>query len=154
MSKTDEERDERESRHPLRAEGGVEGGWIRIGRYDRQRRRALWSRIVEQTGPPTEDGEDVGLEAIELCAGREGSDAFVRVTPDNPIFGDLFDCIARAEAAVRGELFWGGAIVLELQGAGRAAAESDAEVSFLEFSAEGTTPSSTEHEVDTSGGEG
>jgi hypothetical protein len=44
-------------------------GWVRIGRYDRPRRRSLWVRTAE-------DG------TIELCAGREGDDSYTRIEPD------------------------------------------------------------------------
>jgi hypothetical protein len=54
--------------------------------------------MTEHEGP-CGDWERPGIEAVELCAGREGDDAFVRVTPENPIFEDLLDCINRAIGA-------------------------------------------------------
>lgn len=44
----------------------LEPGWQRIGRIDHTGRRSLWMR---------EYGND-----IELCAGREGDDAYIRIT--------------------------------------------------------------------------
>ncbi len=68
-------------------------GWVRIGLYDKPERRALWCRIVGD--------DDDAPEAIELCAGREGDDAFVRLTPENPQWEDLCNVFLRAEAAAR-----------------------------------------------------
>lgn len=52
-------------------------GWMRIGDIDHVRRRSLWVRL---------DGEGRISNPIELRAGREGSDAYVRIDADNPIF--------------------------------------------------------------------
>jgi hypothetical protein len=50
-----------------------EPGWRRRGRIDKQGRRSLWIRESP--------------DAIELCAGREGNDAYVRL----PIGTDTVD---------------------------------------------------------------
>lgn len=74
-----------------RGEGNA-AGWHRVGRYDGARRRALWVRFV--------DLDDMHLEttceAIELCAGREGDDAYVRIDKNDPRFGELLDVFLRA----------------------------------------------------------
>jgi hypothetical protein len=66
-----------------------EPGWRRIGRIDAPERRSLWIR----------ESRDV----IELCAGREGDDAYVRITPDNPQWHDLSDVLSRARFAAEYE---------------------------------------------------
>lgn len=65
------------------------GGWVRIGRYDGSRRRAVWSRLLPLDG-------DTPYTAIEICAGREGDDDFVRIESDNPAFGALLSVISSA----------------------------------------------------------
>lgn len=74
---------------------GEASGWLRVGRYDRCRRRALWVRFVPVEGPPWLD-EESNIAAIELCAGREGDDAFVRIEPGQATFSDLLDVMLRA----------------------------------------------------------
>lgn len=66
-----------------------EPGWRRIGRIDKPQRRSLWIR--ESRG------------GIELCAGREGDDAYVRLTPDNPQWRELRDVLTRARFAAEFE---------------------------------------------------
>lgn len=71
--------------------------WTRIGRYDRARRRSTWARIEYPEGPPPEYGwvaED-GV-AAEMCSGREGDDAYVRVGRGDPAFAGLLDVISYA----------------------------------------------------------
>lgn len=96
---------------------GMSGGWERIGRYDSCRRRALWVRFEEFAGPhpPFEDPDYIlwpPLEAIELCAGREGDDAHVRVTASNPAFGNLIGCLYRASGAAQDVPYFGAAGIL------------------------------------------
>lgn len=67
----------------------LEPGWHRIGRIDKPRIRSLWIRESS--------------DAIELCAGREGDDAYVRLTPDNPQWRDLWDVLSRARFAAEYE---------------------------------------------------
>ncbi len=69
--------------------------WTRIGRYDSALRRSTWARINETEGPHLyRTHEDV--TSIELCSGREGDDAYVKITPDNPAFAGIYDVIAYA----------------------------------------------------------
>lgn len=71
---------------------GEERSWVRIGRYDRARRRSLWCRLVG------EDVDGIGtVQAIELCSGREGDDAYVKFTPADPQWEDLCDLFLRVE---------------------------------------------------------
>lgn len=67
----------------------LEPGWRRIGRIDGQRRRSLWIRETS--------------DALELCAGREGDDAYVRITPENPQWRDFSDVLAAARFAAEYE---------------------------------------------------
>ena len=63
--------------------------WIRIGRYDRAERRALWVRL--------------GKDSIELCSGREGDDDYAKLTVDDlghRAFANLWDTLDRAVFAV------------------------------------------------------
>jgi hypothetical protein len=69
---------------------GEESGWTRIGRYDSAERRSLWCRIIGEN----ERGDVV---AIELCSGREGDDAFVRLDATNPQWRDLCDVLLSVE---------------------------------------------------------
>ena len=78
---------------------GRRGDWIRVGRYDGCRRRALWVRFIglDDTGMTTK------CKAIEMCAGREGDDAFVKVVKrGNPLFADLLDVMLRASDHIPG----------------------------------------------------
>jgi hypothetical protein len=61
-------------------------GWVRIGQYDEPRRRSVWARISYRSFDP---GIMPPAECVELCAGREGDDAYVKVEPNNPAFRDL-----------------------------------------------------------------
>lgn len=73
-----------------------ESGFVRIGRVDNDIRRSLWlkeDRPIE--GRPA--------DAFELRAGREGDDAYVRVTRDNPQFTELSDVMSRARYAAEWE---------------------------------------------------
>lgn len=63
-----------------------EPGWTRIGRMDDADRRALWLR------------ESPGV--VELCAGREGADAYVKITDEHAQFRDIEDVLSRARFAV------------------------------------------------------
>ncbi|MGC2778798.1 MAG: hypothetical protein WA418_24530 [Bradyrhizobium sp.] len=53
----------------------AEPGWQRIGRIDSTQRRSLWIRESP--------------DSLELCAGREGDDAYVRITPSNPQWREM-----------------------------------------------------------------
>lgn len=64
-------------------------GWTRIGAWDGSRTRSVWVRLTFM-GPtqlwPSPDSELVAevqgpCVSIELCAGREGSDDYVKILP-------------------------------------------------------------------------
>jgi hypothetical protein len=67
--------------------------WHRIGRIDSTGRRSLWIR--ETYGPDS--------SVIELRAGREGDDAYVRLTPENPQWGQLSQVLGCARFAAEYE---------------------------------------------------
>lgn len=94
VSKRADEED-RTREYVPRAEGEA-AGWLRVGRYDSPRRRALWIRFVELDDESIESQ----CKAIEMCAGREGDDAFVRLTPGMRItprvWFELQDVLMRA----------------------------------------------------------
>lgn len=64
-----------------------ESGWMVIAKYDVPGRRGLWLRLLHE---PKDDGTEPTIVAFELCAGREGDDAYVRFDipyppdPSNP----------------------------------------------------------------------
>ena len=70
----------------------TEPGWLRIGRIDSPRRRSLWIRDTRGAEP-----------AIELCAGREGDDAYVKITPDNPQWREIQHLLSCAKFAAEFE---------------------------------------------------
>lgn len=73
---------------PINAELAT-AGFHRIGRLDAVGRRSLWLREEK--------------EAIELCAGREGGDATVRITKAHPLYNDLVSVFAAARFAAEWE---------------------------------------------------
>lgn len=89
---------EKEDGYSPRGEPGA--GWIRIGRYDSPRRRSLWSRVLPR--PKDEDLQVPPPESIELCSGREGDDAYVKIGRDNPAFSELVDVLMYAEGNLDG----------------------------------------------------
>ena len=68
-----------------------EPGWTRIGIFCDQEVRALWMR-------ESKDG------TLELCAGRDGDDAYVKIGKDNPQYEGLYDVLSSARFAAEG--FW------------------------------------------------
>lgn len=70
--------------------------WVRIGRICANGRRSLWARLKTHE-EPTHDRTD----AIELCAGREGDDAYVRIER-----GSIPDAMFEALDNVLGYQFW------------------------------------------------
>lgn len=72
----------------------IDPGWRRIGRIDSAGRRSLWIRETWNRDGPA---------CIELCAGREGDDAYVRITPDNPQWRDLENVLTCARFAAEYE---------------------------------------------------
>lgn len=79
---------------PTYVRGTTDGTWIRIGRLDSAGRRSSWARVETIGEPPSSDRSNV--VAVELCAGREGDDAHVRLERDNPAFDALLDVIEYA----------------------------------------------------------
>lgn len=77
-------------RDPITAPGSR---WHRIGRIDSTGRRALWIR--ETYGP--------GSSVIELRAGRGGDDAYARLTPEDPQWGQLSQVLGCARFAAEYE---------------------------------------------------
>jgi hypothetical protein len=73
---------------PLNAELAA-AGFHRIGRIDAVGRRSLWLREEK--------------DAIELRAGREGSDAAVRIAKAHPLYNDLVSVFAAARFAAEWE---------------------------------------------------
>lgn len=67
--------------------------WHRIGRICGANRRSLWIR-------ETYVGEE---SIIELAAGREGDDAYVKITKANPQYRDLVDVLTSARFAAEWE---------------------------------------------------
>lgn len=61
-------------------------GWIRIGRFDRAKRRSLWVRVHQREGEP--------VTAFELCSGREGRDSAARIDSMDPSFAALWDVLS------------------------------------------------------------
>lgn len=77
-----------------RGEGTGASGWRRIGRYDSAKRRALWVRVTVARTDNVID--DANVRRIELCAGREGDDAYVRIESGAPGWSDLIDVVLRS----------------------------------------------------------
>lgn len=77
-------------------------GFHRIGRLDEVGRRSLWLR--EERGSATAAG------AIELRAGREGDDAAVRITAENPLYLQLSAVLDCARFAAEYEVEGGTAL--------------------------------------------
>lgn len=89
------------TKYAPRGEGEGASGWRRIGRYDLARRRALWARLIlkAKVGDEICDADVLG---IELCAGREGDDAHVKLGPGgmwSAWWTDLVDVMLRAMEA-------------------------------------------------------
>jgi len=64
-----------------------EPGWFRIGRWCSAERRSLWARLDSDSG------------AVELCAGREGDDAYVRVERGDAAHEGILDVVTYAKYA-------------------------------------------------------
>lgn len=78
-----------------------EPGWVQIGLMCASGRRSLWWRVTED--PDTKDGPPA---AMELCAGREGDDAYARFDRPQRIpegefrrYWDLWEVLSTAEFA-------------------------------------------------------
>lgn len=84
-------------------------GYTRIGIWCDSGRRSLWCRITPKQDAIRQDPEPIGawfvaeapnVLCVELCAGREGDDEYVKIEPDNPAFAALIEVLASAEYAV------------------------------------------------------
>ncbi len=62
-------------------------GWVRIGVTCSAGRRSMWARITPESGEPT---------SLELCAGREGDDAYLLVRRGDPAFDGLLAVVETA----------------------------------------------------------
>lgn len=84
----------------MRAE---EPGWVKIGITCSAGRRSLWWRVNLRAGLLEEEINVVEIKdiaSIELCAGREGDDAYVRIENDGgKQFYDLWDVLSCAQFA-------------------------------------------------------
>lgn len=74
-----------------------EPGWIEIGKRCSADRRSLWARLNFKSPPHPATNENI--ESIELCAGREGDDAYAIIHSDNPSFAALLEVILTAQYA-------------------------------------------------------
>lgn len=68
--------------------GEPAAGWTRVGRYDSPRRRALWVRFHQ--------ADEWHMGTVEMCAGREGDDQYVRLEAGSPGFDELVGCLLHA----------------------------------------------------------
>ena len=90
----------------MSSEPSEEDGWIEIGKRCSVGRRSLWARWI-YNAPPSAAEEAMGfrvasvdqVEAIELRAGREGGDAFVRIDRSNPQFEEIENILGVARFA-------------------------------------------------------
>lgn len=72
--------------------------WIEIGKRCSANRRSLWVKF-KFANTDSNFVHDSNVLAIELRAGREGDDAYIRITPDNPQFSELLDLFLVAQFA-------------------------------------------------------
>lgn len=73
----------------------TQAGWKKIGITCSSGRRSLWFKIDIE-----EDRDPYRSSTIELCAGREGDDAYVKISrEDFPLFDELLDVLLTAEYA-------------------------------------------------------
>lgn len=72
--------------------------WQKIGVTCSAGRRSMWlkvNRIDEDSGIDSPEN----TESIEICAGREGDDAYVKIDRTNPQFSDFFELFTTARFA-------------------------------------------------------
>lgn len=95
-------------------------GMVRIGQWDKAQRRSLWARVLppmpeppdEEPAPEMSAAFEAWLEAskvwrplaVELCAGREGDDAFVRLEVGQPGFEELVNVVRYAIGNLEGDV--------------------------------------------------
>jgi hypothetical protein len=80
----------------LRCEGV---DWVEIGKACSAKRRSLWLRITMRAGEERAITYTGRTAKFELCAGREGDDAYVSVDTTNPQFEQLLDVMLTAQFA-------------------------------------------------------
>ena len=70
-------------------------GYVRIGRYDKAGRRSTWVRLNTFEKEPREGLMflDSEFSSIEICSGREGDDAYVKIESSNPAFYELLSVL-------------------------------------------------------------
>lgn len=73
-------------------------GYTQIGQWCDSGRRSLWCRITPRRESIIDADKDPWFVAdppnilfIELCAGREGDDAYVKIEPSHPLFEAMLD---------------------------------------------------------------
>lgn len=74
-------------------------GWIDIGKTCSAGRRSLWLKINYKPKYNKHIIQSQDVKNFELCAGREGADSYVCITPTNPQFIELFDLFLTAKFA-------------------------------------------------------
>lgn len=65
-------------------------GWFRIGAVCSSGRRSLWLKLIWAPGARRDVMQYEDVVEMHLCAGREGGDAWVVLTRDNPQFYELY----------------------------------------------------------------
>lgn len=84
--------------YPPEPRGGAHDEWVEIGRRCSAGRRSMWMRLVFDQDHPSLPMEE-SVTAIQLRAGREGDDALMEITRDNPQFPQLLDLFLTAHFA-------------------------------------------------------
>lgn len=74
-----------------------EPGYKQVSLPDPAGRRGLWIRRT----PPHEDDRDALPETIELCAGREGDDDYVKISVGDTITGKTLDALESVVGRIR-----------------------------------------------------
>lgn len=77
----------------------LDDGWIEIGKRCSANRRSLWLRINYSESTATITDYDT-VTSIELCAGREGDDAYVLLDKSDSKFTLLLDLFSTQRFAV------------------------------------------------------
>jgi len=67
-----------------------DGTWTEIGKRCSANRRSLWVRLT---------ADEQAWSVVELCAGREGDDSYVRIAHDNPLFHEILNVVTTAKFA-------------------------------------------------------
>jgi hypothetical protein len=104
---------------PLLDTGVDSTGWERIGGVDTAERRSMWMRLTHGQGcdqlthavcctvhnPATGEGwyvdDETTVTQIELRAGREGCDSYLKIDRSNPQFAQLLAVFLDARFAVQ-----------------------------------------------------